>query len=73
MARNEVHINVGQLFVSVVTEHNYPDVIDDMAGRARNLTKEILSDMREVGIDIEDIVEGLSPLDFDEDDEEEEA
>lgn len=71
MARNEININVGQLFISVVTEHDYPDVIDDMANKARKLTKEVLTDMREVGVDMEDLVESLDS-DY-EDDEEEDA
>lgn len=72
MARNEIHINIGQLFVSVVTEHNYPDVIDDMSHKARELTKNVLADMREVGVDLDDIVESLSSQDFEDDEGEEE-
>lgn len=73
MARNEININIGNLYVSVVTEHDYPDVIDDMANKARQLVKDILKDMRENGVDIEDIIDEFSNAGFEEDDEGEEV
>jgi len=35
-----IMIEIGQLVVSIDTEHDYPDVIDDLAGRAKVLLDE---------------------------------
>lgn len=71
--RNEVSMNLGELFITIVTSHDYPDVIDDMTKRARELAKGVLEDAKLVGVDIHDIFEGVSPQDFDDEDEEEDA
>lgn len=70
MAKNEVNINIGDIFISVTTEHDYPDVIADLIARARELTRHVLGDMKELGVDIEDIVESISAgSDYDDDEE----
>lgn len=73
MTLNAVHINIGELMVSIETEQNYPDVVDDMTGRARKLLKGVLEDMKTVGVDFEDLIEGIRTADYDDEDEEEEA
>lgn len=60
MAKNEVNINIGEVFISVTTEHDYPDVIADLIARARELTRNVLVDMKELGVSIEDIVESIN-------------
>lgn len=69
MAKNEVNINIGEVFISVTTEHDYPDVIADLIARARELTRNVLVDMKELGVSIEDIVESIN-AGYDDEDEE---
>lgn len=67
--KNEVNINVGEIYISVATEHDYPDVISDLIARARELTRNVLGDMKSLGVDLEDIVENMSyGSDYDGDD-----
>ena len=72
MTLNAVHINIGELMVSIETDHNYPDAIDDMTGRARKLLKGVLEDMKTVGVDFEDLIEGVRDSSYDDEDEDEE-
>lgn len=74
MAKNEVNVNIGELFISINTDHNYPDVIDDMIKRARELAKGIIEDIKINGIDIDDLFANLHPSQFEDiDDDEEDA
>jgi hypothetical protein len=71
--KNEVNINVGEIYISIATEHDYPDVISDLIARARELTRNVLGDMKTLGVDLEDIVENISyGSDFDDGNDEEE-
>lgn len=69
MARNEISVNLGELFVTFVTENEYPDIFDDMTNRVRKLTLDIISDLRENGFDLDNLFE--TP-DSDEDEDEDE-
>lgn len=75
MAKNEVNVNIGELFISITTEHSYPDVIDDMIKRTRELARGIIEDIKLNGVDIDNLFESLHVGDFDgeDDDTEEDA
>ena len=65
MAKNEVNVNIGELFISITTDHNYPDVIDDMIKRTRELARGIIEDIKINGVDIDDLFASLHTSDFD--------
>jgi len=71
MAKNEVNVNIGELFISITTDHNYPDVIDDMIKRTRELARGIIEDVKINGVDIDDLFANLHASEFDGDDDEE--
>lgn len=75
MAKNEVNVNIGELFISITTDHSYPDVIDDMIKRTRELARGIIEDIKLNGVDIDDLFASLHTSDFDgeDDDSEEDA
>lgn len=70
MAKNEVNVNLGELFVSITTDHDYPDVIDDMIRRTRELCRGIIEDIKINGVDIDDLFANLHPSQFDGEDDE---
>jgi len=70
MAKNEVNVNIGELFISITTDHSYPDVIDDMIKRTRELARGIIEDIKLNGVDIDDLFASLHPSQFESDDDE---
>lgn len=72
MAKNEVNVNIGEIYISIATDNNYPDVIDDMINRARNLCRGIIEDIKINGADIDDIFASLHPSQFEDEDDEDE-
>lgn len=72
MAKNEVNVNIGELFISITTDNNYPDVIDDMIRRTRELARGIIEDIKLNGVDIDDLFASLHTSDFEDDEDTEE-
>ena len=72
MAKNEVNVNIGELFVSITTDHDYQDVIDDLIRRTRELCRGIIEDIKINGVDIDDLFASLHTSDFDDDEDSEE-
>lgn len=72
MAKNEVNVNIGELFISIATDHSYPDVIDDMIKRTRELARGIIEDIKLNGVDIDDLFASLHTSDFEDDEDTEE-
>jgi hypothetical protein len=71
MPKNEVNVNIGEVYVSITTDHDYPDVIDDLIRRTRELCKGIIEDIKINGADIDDIFASLHPSQFEDADDDE--
>lgn len=65
MARNTISVNIGELWLTIETEHDYPDVIDDMVSRMRKMVLGVVTDLRDAGLELDNLFE---PIDDEEED-----